>query len=97
MSEIREGRGYYNDYTKVQVPEDGPTPEETEVPLDNNFKCPFCGKIYHKNQRLYFKRHLDELRYRCPKYDSLIAARGECMIIHNQNKICTELQLKKGM
>ena len=79
MSEIREGKGYYNDYIEVEVPESGPTPEETEVPLDNHYRCPFCGKTYHKNQRLYFKRHIDELWIRCPKYESLMAAKGECV------------------
>lgn len=75
MSEIREGRGYYDDHIEVQVPKDGPTPEESEVPLDNNYSCPHCGKTYHKNQRLYFTRHMEKLQYRCPKYD------GECTTI----------------
>lgn len=81
MSEIREGKEYYKDHIEVQVPNDGPTPEESEVPLDDNYKCPLCGKTYRENQRLYFKRHVDELQYRCPKYDSLMAARGKCMTI----------------
>ena len=79
MSEIREGKGYYNDIIEVEVPEDGLTPEETEVPLDNHFSCPLCGKTYHENQRLYFKHHMDELRIRCPKCESLMAAKGECI------------------
>jgi hypothetical protein len=85
MSEIREGRGYYNAYFEGQVPEDGPTPEETEIPLDNHYSCPLCGKTYHENQRLYFKRHMDELRDRCPKYESLTASRGELFDHRNIN------------
>ena len=78
MSEIREGKGYYKDHVEMQIPEDGPTPEESEFPLDGNFKCNFCGKTYHKDQRLYFKRHMEELMQRCPKYNSLEASNGKC-------------------
>ena len=57
---------------KVTVPAgDEPTPEDSEYPLDENFKCEHCGKIYHKDQRGYFKRHVESLCEESHDYESL--------------------------
>ena len=69
MSEGKEGRQYYNDHTDINRPVDGcATPDEPDVPYDDNFECKHCGKKYRTTQRLYYKRHMDELETRCPKY-----------------------------
>ena len=69
-STLTEGKEYYNDYMKIQIPGDEPTPE-SDLPHDKNFTCPYCGKVYHEDQRLYLKRHIEGLCDKSPQYDSL--------------------------
>ena len=69
MSEGREGAAYYNDHMEIHRPEEGRvTPNDPDVPFDDNYTCEHCGKKYRTNERLFYKRHIDELQTRCSKF-----------------------------
>lgn len=63
-----EGKQYYEQYTDIQHPDGRQTPESSKAPLDENYKCHHCGRIYHSDQRLFYARHVTELQQRCPNY-----------------------------
>lgn len=60
-----EGRQYYEQYTHIQHADGRQTPENSDAPLNENYKCHHCGKTYHDDQRLFYTRHMKEPQQRC--------------------------------
>ena len=79
-----EGRQYYEQYTDIQHPDGRQTPESSKAPLDENYKCHHCGRIYHSDQRLFYVRHMAELQRRCPNCNG-----GSGMNNANKNNLDT--------
>lgn len=67
-SEGQEGMKYYDRHVDIDRPNGRDTPENSDVPFDTNYKCEHCGRMYRRNQRLYYKRHIEHPEQRCPKF-----------------------------
>lgn len=64
-----EGRQYYDQYTDILHADGRRTPEDSKAPLNENFKCHHCGRIYQDDQRMFFARHMTECQQRCPNFN----------------------------
>lgn len=89
-SEGQEGRKYYAQHAGIDQPDGRNTPKESNVPFDTNYTCKHCGKMYRQNQRLYYKRHIEHLEQRCPKFSQTECNKEHFDISKNLDVVFTD-------